>query len=100
MFYEPGTPHALFARKDANRALAKMIFIKDEDLTRMSLVLVSLSSVLQEWENNLRANMWPLIEESKPIGTAEATGVIRGDAKDAQSGSVTTKTNKITTVGD
>lgn len=50
MFYGPGGPYALFAGKDASRALAKMSF-EDKDLTGdISGLGASELDALQDWE--------------------------------------------------
>ena len=50
MFYGPGGPYALFARKDASRALAKMSFEEKDlngDLTGLGAFELD---ALQDWE--------------------------------------------------
>lgn len=45
-------PYALFAGKDASRALAKLSFTKDEDLTSDLMGLGEFElAALQDWEN-------------------------------------------------
>ena len=51
VFYGPGGPYALFAGKDASRALAKMTFKENDlngDLTGLDVFELE---ALQDWEN-------------------------------------------------
>ncbi|KAK1392740.1 Membrane steroid-binding protein 2 [Heracleum sosnowskyi] len=72
MFYGPGMPYALFSGKEASRALAKLIFIKGEELTSNLTGLGEFElAVLQEWENKFMSKYVTV----GTIGTAEATGL-------------------------
>lgn len=83
MFYGPGGPYALFAGKDASRALAKMSF-EDKDLTGDISGLGPFElEALQDWEykfmskyekvGTIKAKDAPVADGSSPSETIEAT---------------------------
>lgn len=74
MFYGPGGPYALFAGKDASRALAKMSF-EDKDLTGdLTGLGVFEMEALQDWE-------YKFMSKYVKVGTVKATvPVSEGDA--------------------
>ncbi|GFY84235.1 membrane steroid binding protein 1 [Actinidia rufa] len=82
MFYGPGGPYALFAGKDASRALAKMSF-EDKDLTGDISDLGPFEiDALQDWEYKFMSKYVkvgtvkktvPVTEGSSPGEPAEAT---------------------------
>ncbi|KGN60482.1 membrane steroid-binding protein 1 [Cucumis sativus] len=72
MFYGPGGPYALFAGKDASRALAKMSF-EEKDLTGdISGLGPSELEMLQDWE-------YKFMSKYVKVGTVK-TSVAEGDA--------------------
>ncbi|KAH6770866.1 membrane-associated progesterone binding protein 3 [Perilla frutescens var. hirtella] len=81
MFYGPGGPYALFAGKDASRALAKMSF-EEKDLTGdVSGLGVFELEALQDWE-------YKFMSKYVKVGTVKATvpvsdGATNGEASDA-----------------
>lgn len=93
MFYGPGGPYALFAGKDASRALAKMSF-EDKDLNGdlTGLGMFELEA-LQDWEYKFMSKYFKVgtVKSSVPVSdgategqTVEAT---EGDAaKPAEDG--------------
>ncbi|KAL8126106.1 membrane steroid-binding protein 1-like [Apium graveolens] len=112
MFYGPGGPYALFAGKDASRALAKMSF-EDKDLTAdLTGLGVFELEALQDWEYKFMSKYVkvgtikqtvPVTDESTASGTAESTEAVGGDAKpaeDAPSESVAAEPKEIPAVGD
>ncbi|GAB4826372.1 Membrane steroid-binding protein 2 [Ancistrocladus abbreviatus] len=82
MFYGPGGPYALFAGKDASRALAKMSF-EDQDLTGDISGLGPYElEVLQDWEYKFMSKYVkvgtvkktvPVTDGSSPAEPAEAS---------------------------
>jgi membrane-associated progesterone receptor component len=74
MFYGPGGPYALFAGKDASRALAKMSF-EDKDLNGdlTGLGIFELEA-LQDWEYKFRSKY---VE----VGTVKSVPVTEGAAE-------------------
>lgn len=83
MFYGPGGPYALFAGKDASRALAKMSF-EDSDLTGDISGLGPFElDALQDWEykfmskyvkvGTIKSKDAPVTDVSSPTEAAEAT---------------------------
>lgn len=112
MFYGPGGPYALFAGKDASRALAKMSF-EDSDLTSdLTGLGVFELEALQDWEYKFMSKYVkvgtikksvPVTDESTTPETAEAKEATEGDAKPAEdtpSGSVATELKETTTGGE
>lgn len=112
MFYGPGGPYALFAGKDASRALAKMSF-EDKDLTSdLTGLGVFELEALQDWEYKFMSKYVkvgtikqtvPVTDESNTSGTAEAAENVEGDAKpaeDAPSESVAAEPKEILSVGE
>lgn len=81
MFYGPGGPYALFAGKDASRALAKMSF-EDKDLNGDLIGLgVFEMEALQDWE-------YKFMSKYVKVGTVKATvpvsdGTSEGEAAGA-----------------
>lgn len=81
MFYGPGGPYALFAGKDASRALAKMSF-EDKDLNGdLTGLGVFEMEALQDWE-------YKFMSKYVKVGTVKATvpvsdGASEGEAADA-----------------
>ena len=66
MFYGPGGPYALFAGKDASRALAKMAF-EDKDLNGdLTGLGVFEMEALQDWE-------YKFMSKYVKVGTVKAT---------------------------
>ncbi|XP_073125602.1 membrane steroid-binding protein 1-like [Henckelia pumila] len=86
MFYGPGGPYALFAGKDASRALAKMSFDeKDLNGDLMGLGVFELDA-LQDWE-------YKFMSKYVKVGTVKATipvtdGTAEGQATEAAVGDV------------
>lgn len=112
MFYGPGGPYALFAGKDASRALAKMSF-EDKDLNGdLSGLGVFEIDALQDWEYKFMSKYVkvgtvkqtvPVTDKSTTSGTAEPTEATDLDAKpaeDAPSENVATEPKETTTVGE
>lgn len=82
MFYGPGGPYALFAGKDASRALAKMSFEEKDlngDLTGLGVFELE---ALQDWE-------YKFISKYVKVGTVKSTvPVTDGAAEAAANGDV------------
>ncbi|XP_054776068.1 membrane steroid-binding protein 1-like [Prosopis cineraria] len=82
MFYGPGGPYALFAGKDASRALAKMSF-EEKDLTGDISGLGPFElDALQDWEYKFLSKYVKVgtIKKSVPVTEAESTGEPSGSA--------------------
>lgn len=76
MFYGPGGPYALFAGKDASRALAKMSF-EDKDLTGDISGLGPFElEALQDWEYKFMSKYVKVgtIKNTAPETLGESTG--------------------------
>lgn len=76
MFYGPGGPYALFAGKDASRALAKMSF-EDKDLTGDISGLGPFElEALQDWEYKFMSKYVKVgtIKSTAPETPGESTG--------------------------
>ncbi|XP_057950541.1 membrane steroid-binding protein 2-like [Malania oleifera] len=76
MFYGPGGPYALFAGKDASRALAKMSF-EDKDLTGDVSGLGPFElEALQDWEYKFMSKYVKVgtIKKTVPVTEGSATG--------------------------
>uniref|UniRef100_A0A2P2JSM6 Membrane steroid-binding protein 2-like n=1 Tax=Rhizophora mucronata TaxID=61149 RepID=A0A2P2JSM6_RHIMU len=76
MFYGPGGPYALFAGKDATRALAKMSF-EDKDLTGDISGLGPFEmDTLQDWEYNFMSKYIKVgtIKKTVPVEEGASTG--------------------------
>ncbi|XP_059288555.1 membrane steroid-binding protein 2-like [Lycium ferocissimum] len=87
MFYGPGGPYALFAGKDASRALAKMSF-EEKDLTGDISGLGAFElDALQDWEYKFMSKYVKVgtVKQAVPVndGSVEATD---GEAKPAEGG--------------
>ncbi|KAJ8771410.1 hypothetical protein K2173_026587 [Erythroxylum novogranatense] len=79
MFYGPGGPYALFAGKDASRALAKMSF-EDKDLTGDTSGLGPYElEALQDWE-------YKFMSKYVKVGTVKRTIPVTDGASTAESG--------------
>ncbi|XP_021300012.1 membrane steroid-binding protein 2-like [Herrania umbratica] len=92
MFYGPGGPYALFAGKDASRALAKMSF-EEKDLTGDISGLGPFElEALQDWEYKFMSKYVKVgtIKKTVPVteetGSGEASGATESDAKPAEDG--------------
>lgn len=93
MFYGPGGPYALFAGKDASRALAKMSF-EDQDLTGDISGLGPFElEALQDWEYKFMSKYTKVgtIKKTVPVtdgsSIAESTETTERDtAKSAEDG--------------
>ncbi|XP_071686217.1 membrane steroid-binding protein 2-like [Rutidosis leptorrhynchoides] len=73
MFYGPGGPYALFAGKDASRALAKMSF-EEKDLTGDISGLGAFElDALQDWEYKFMSKYVKVGTIKKPEGAPEAS---------------------------
>lgn len=73
MFYGPGGPYALFAGKDASRALAKMSF-EDKDLTGDISGLGPFElEALQDWEYKFMEKYVKVGTIKVPVTEAEST---------------------------
>ncbi|MBA0744525.1 hypothetical protein Gogos_007140 [Gossypium gossypioides] len=89
MFYGPGGPYALFAGKDASRALAKMSF-EEKDLTGDISGLGPFElDALQDWE-------YKFMSKYVKVGTIKKTTVpvTEGDASGEASGAAETDTKQ------
>ncbi|KAK3006279.1 hypothetical protein RJ639_017773 [Escallonia herrerae] len=93
MFYGPGGPYALFAGKDASRALAKMSF-EDKDLNGdLSGLGVFELEALQDWEYKfmskyVKVGTIKTVPVTDGSTTAEPASTTEGDvAKSAEDGS-------------
>lgn len=76
MFYGPGGPYALFAGKDASRALAKMSF-EEKDLTGDISGLGPFElEALQDWEYKFMGKYVKVgtIKKTVPVTEPESTG--------------------------
>ncbi|GKU89345.1 hypothetical protein SLEP1_g3494 [Rubroshorea leprosula] len=76
MFYGPGGPYALFAGKDASRALAKMSF-EDKDLTGDISGLGPFElEALQDWEYKFMGKYVKVgtIKKTVPVSEGDASG--------------------------
>ncbi|KAF8413131.1 hypothetical protein HHK36_001107 [Tetracentron sinense] len=76
MFYGPGGPYALFAGKDASRALAKMSF-EDKDLTGDTSGLGPFElDALQDWEYKFMSKYVKVgtIKKTVPVTDGPSTG--------------------------
>lgn len=93
LFYGPGGPYALFAGKDASRALAKMSF-EDKDLTGDITGLGPFElEALQDWEYKFMSKYVKVgtVKKSVPVTDGAPTGEPEGstnrdDAKPAEDG--------------
>ncbi|KAL9258640.1 Membrane steroid-binding protein 1-like protein [Drosera capensis] len=73
MFYGPGGPYALFAGKDASRALAKMSF-EDKDLTGDITGLGPFElEALQDWEYKFMSKYVKVGTVKKPVTETEGS---------------------------
>ena len=92
MFYGPGGPYALFAGKDASRALAKMSF-EEKDLTGDISGLGSFElEALQDWEYKFMGKYVKVgtIKKTVPVtegdGSGQASGATESYARPAEDG--------------
>ncbi|XP_022724608.1 membrane steroid-binding protein 2-like isoform X1 [Durio zibethinus] len=92
MFYGPGGPYALFAGKDASRALAKMSF-EEKDLTGDISGLGPFElEALQDWEYKFMTKYVKVgtIKKTVPVtegdGSGEASGTTESDVKPSEDG--------------
>lgn len=77
MFYGPGGPYALFAGKDASRALAKMSFEQKDlngDLTGLGVFELE---ALQDWE-------YKFMSKYVKVGTVKSTVRVSDSAAEGQ----------------
>ncbi|KAK8537130.1 hypothetical protein V6N13_042077 [Hibiscus sabdariffa] len=103
MFYGPGGPYALFAGKDASRALAKMSF-EEKDLTGDISGLGPFElDALQDWEYKFMSKYVKVgtIKQTVPVteggANGEASGAAGSDAKPAEDGPVAETEEKSST---
>ncbi|TRO75459.1 cytochrome b5 domain-containing protein, partial [Glycocaulis profundi] len=83
MFYGPGGPYALFAGKDASRALAKMSF-EEKDLTGDITGLGAFElDALQDWEYKFMSKYVKVGTIKKPEGAPEPSTVETTEATEA-----------------
>ncbi|KAK3039278.1 hypothetical protein RJ639_027982 [Escallonia herrerae] len=109
MFYGPGGPYALFAGKDASRALAKMSF-EDKDLNGdLSGLGVFELEALQDWEYKFMSKYVkvgtiktvPVTDGSATVEPAAATeGDVAKPAEDGPSESAAAEAKESTTGGE
>ncbi|OMO97891.1 hypothetical protein COLO4_14295 [Corchorus olitorius] len=88
MFYGPGGPYALFAGKDASRALAKMSF-EDKDLTGDISGLGPFElEALQDWEYKFMSKYVKVgtIKKTVPVTEGADSAEASTDAKPAEDG--------------
>ncbi|KAK6155730.1 hypothetical protein DH2020_009978 [Rehmannia glutinosa] len=89
MFYGPGGPYALFAGKDASRALAKMSF-EDKDLNGdLTGLGVFELEALQDWEYKFMSKYVKVgtVKTSVPVTEGQTTDAAESDvAKPAENG--------------
>ncbi|CAI9775014.1 unnamed protein product [Fraxinus pennsylvanica] len=83
MFYGPGGPYALFAGKDASRALAKMSFDEKDlngDLTGLGFFELD---ALQDWEYKFITKYVKVgtIKKTEPASDGETTDQAKGGAE-------------------
>ncbi|KAL7003328.1 Membrane steroid-binding protein 1 [Sarracenia purpurea var. burkii] len=84
MFYGPGGPYALFAGKDASRALAKMSF-EDKDLTGDISGLGPFElDALQDWEYKFMSKYVKVgtVKKTVPVTDGSSTGEPAEEATD------------------
>ena len=96
MFYGPGGPYALFAGKDASRALAKMSF-EDKDLTGDTTGLGPFElEALQDWEYKFMSKYVKVgtIKSSVPETQEESTSEATKAAEDVPSESPAVKSEE------
>lgn len=97
MFYGPGGPYALFAGKDASRALAKMSF-EDKDLTGDISGLGPFElDALQDWEYKFMSKYVTVGTIKKAETDGEATGETTQAAEDIPSESSAVKSEETST---
>lgn len=85
MFYGPGGPYALFAGKDASRALAKMSF-EDKDLTGDISGLGPFElDALQDWEYKFMSKYSKVGTLQKPVAEADANAAPAAAGEPAES---------------
>lgn len=76
MFYGPGGPYALFAGKDASRALAKMSF-EEKDLTGDISGLGPFElEALQDWEYKFMSKYVKVGTVKKPVAEGDAAPAV------------------------
>ncbi|KAM7273280.1 hypothetical protein ACFE04_027944 [Oxalis oulophora] len=86
MFYGPGGPYALFAGKDASRALAKMSF-EEKDLTGDISGLGPFElEALQDWEYKFMSKYVKVGTIKTPGSTSEEAKEVESDNKPAEDG--------------
>ncbi|XP_065869931.1 membrane steroid-binding protein 2-like [Euphorbia lathyris] len=106
MFYGPGGPYALFAGKDASRALAKMSF-EDKDLTGDISGLGPFElEALQDWEYKFMSKYVkvgtikkPVTDEAEAAEPAEVTREV-DDVKPAEPAEVKREVDDVKPAGD
>ncbi|CAN1264865.1 Membrane steroid-binding protein 2 [Linum perenne] len=96
MFYGPGGPYALFAGKDASRALAKMSF-EDKDLTGDISGLGSFEmEALQDWEYKFMSKyvkVGTIKKEEVPVTDGSSSEQPAAEAADAKPAEATENGN-------